>query len=131
MKSAVSTVVVVAAVALVAYLGHLRIVSLETHSRQLTERLTEVNDILKSEVERSARVEAAAVRLEKGSDERQARLRIFERQLVEVARNSTEARALLRTVVPDVFLDGLRSFPKSSHSGVLPEQGSGKHAGAY
>lgn len=131
MKSVASTVVVVAAVALVAYLGHLRIVSLETHSRKLTERLTEVNNILKSEVERSARVEAAAVRLEKGSDERQARLRIFERQLVEVARNSTEARALLRTVVPDVFLDGLRSFSKSSRSGVLPEQGSGKHAGAY
>lgn len=131
MKSVASTVVVVAAVVLVAYLGHLRIVSLETHSRKLTERLTEVNNILKSEVERSARVEAAAVRLEKGSDERQARLRIFERQLVEVARNSTEARALLRTVVPDVFLDGLRSFSKSSHRGVLPEQGSGKHAGAY
>lgn len=106
------------------FFGYHKIISLEKHTTELTNTLTQVTQLLESEVERSARVEASTERLEAADAERQQQLRGFERNLSTLARSNADAQAMLRSIIPDAFLDGLRSYENTRRD--LPGQsGSG------
>lgn len=119
-KANIGTGILYAAIALVAYLGFNRFMTLEKQNDALTKSLTQVTQILEGEVERSKNVEAVTERLESNDAERQRQLRGFERNLAKVAKDSAEARLILSTVIPDSMLTGLRSFQNTSRD--LPGQ---------
>ncbi len=102
------------------YFGWNRFIDLERQNEALTNHVTQLMQTLETEVERSKRVEEATERLEKADEARIQQLRGFERRLSALAADSAEAQNLLRTVIPDAFLDGLRSFQHTSRD--LPGQ---------
>ena len=90
--------------------GYHRIDTLNIKVDRLTGQLEEASRMLEAEVERSERVEALVIRMEKSDASRATALRGVERTLTELKEQSVEVQLVLDTVVPDESLRGLSSW---------------------
>ena len=109
--------------------GYNKIIDLEKSNATLTTDLKDAKDTLKSEVERSDKVEKTTQQLEENDAARQKTLRSFERRLSTVAKNDVKLQSVLDTVVPNELLAGLRSFQRSN-STAQQRSGPGELPGA-
>ena len=90
--------------------GYHRIDTLNIKVDRLTGQLEEASRMLEAEVERSERVEALVIRMEKSDASRATALRGVERTLTELKEQSVDVQLVLDTIVPDESLHGLSSW---------------------
>lgn len=98
-------------IAIALYAGYRELLTLREQNLNLTQELKNINDILAKEIERSNRVEQSTIRLEEQDNARQKEIQKFAGRLNSLARDNSDLRELIDTVVDDRLLDGLRSFP--------------------
>lgn len=103
-------IIVVIILTVAVWLEHREIIKLNQQNTVLTNELKNINDIIAEEVERTKRVEAATLRLEENDNARQQQIQRFASKLNTLAKDNTELRDVLYTVINDELVAGLRAF---------------------